>query len=370
MYHPSNRTANFPLSPLSLNLEAQGGLFKVALAADTKRQQSASCARDHALYANIYARVFAQHAQALPFVKQAEKDTRLIVSGNFAANFSQAELDEIEHETQEQQWVALRRPRAHRARICAFSAKSRLRLLQVTARLKPDVSGLFITFTYRQNMQDHQRAKYHLDLMLRWLKYNYPQAAFVWRMEYQARGAIHFHILAFNVKFIDAQELTTHWQSVSYDQSYPDVERIQNRRKALYYVSKYTAKSARTPCAHALAALAFSAPRLALLLVLLVQGGFIYVPYSEKSFWVGRFWGVVNRAALPFAPLTRAHVTTCAAAFHDLRRAAHHRFPRLRRALQGYTLFCDNALRWLTHAAITCRLDFANDPITTFQLQP
>jgi len=117
-------------------------------------------------------------------------------------------------------------------------------------------------------MQDHSEAKNHLDLLLRWLKYNYKEGAFLWRMEYQQRGAIHFHIIAFNVHRVEIEKVTKYWQELTGDDSYPDVETMHNRRKAVYYVSKYVAKrESNNP------------------------SGFINEPYSEKPQFFGRFLG-------------------------------------------------------------------------------
>jgi hypothetical protein len=124
-----------------------------------------------------------------------------------------------------------------RGTVSEFSRRSRG--LRLVARLNPQASGLFLTVTYRRNMQDHVLAKKHLDKLTRWLKNHYPDGAFLWHVEYQARGAIRFHLLCFGVEFIEADKITKYWQKMTGDDSYPDLAQIENRCKASYYVSKY-----------------------------------------------------------------------------------------------------------------------------------
>jgi hypothetical protein len=208
-----------------------------------------------------------------------------------------------------------------RGKIGQFSSKSRKRLLEWVSRLNRSVKGLFITLTYRENMQDYVAAKKHLDLTLRWIKNNYPGYAIIWRMEEQERGAIHFHLLVLGATFIHAMDLTRHWQKITGDDSYPDVKKIRNRRQALYYASKYMAKAAQA------------------------ANGFIPVPYSEiensSSAWRGRFWGIVNRAFLPLAELTTFVWSGQLLPILDFRRSASRksRFVQRFGRINGFTLF-------------------------------
>lgn len=232
-----------------------------------------------------------------------------------------------------------------RGSISTFSRKSRKRLLELVSRLSNDAHGVFLTATYKKLQLDHKEAKKHLDKLRRWVEYHHPESAIIWRMEYQDRGAIHFHLLVFNVGYIPAKKLTAYWQKMTGDSSYPDVKRIENKRKAAYYVSKYIAKSS----------------------VASGDNGFISLPYSEKTKalsdlefselnksmqdtgFVGRFWGVVNRAALPFAPLIRIAYSGSAVPIMQFRRLARRSTAgafQWRSKVQGFTVFVGNAERW------------------------
>jgi hypothetical protein len=209
--------------------------------------------------------------------------------------------------------------------IRSFTRKSRLNLLRLVSRLT-DRPALFITLTYRQNIQDHVAAKRHLDLVLRWLKRCLPKSAVLWRMEYQARGAIHFHLIVLDAYAVPLQQFTAYWQKVTGDDSYPDVRFVQSgRRRLLAYVSKYIAK----------------------------QHGLDNVTNSET--WVGRFWGVFNRKHLPFAPEMTLSIIH-AGVLYSLRRVVR-RFlqergsARLLRMLKvgrpyGFSVFIGSSERW------------------------
>ena len=54
----------------------------------------------------------------------------------------------------------------------------------------------FITLTYKENMQDIKQSRKDLDIFFKRLRRKYRNLKYIWVMEYQLRGAIHFHILA------------------------------------------------------------------------------------------------------------------------------------------------------------------------------
>jgi len=296
-------------------------------------------------YDKEFEKVYIEKMRSMPESEQIYARGRL-----FAAHFSIDQLQSLHNET------ALRfvRPianRFQRGRICSFSRKSRKRLLELTARLRKDVVGMFLTFTYRGEVS-HVDAKKHLDLMLRWLKRKLPSSAFIWRMEYQRRGVIHFHVLQLGTRRVSRSVfdgITVHWQKVTCDESYPDIKTIHNKRHVMRYVSKYLAKSeqAVTPAAFCEDVAADSVSEAASA----ADAGFIYVPYSEKREFVGRFWGVVNRDKLPFADKTIVDFHGSALAFLEYRRMAR-RYTRGRcyfpSRLQGFTVFVNNSEKWLS----------------------
>ena len=342
-------------------VEFQGALVRLTMKDAPKIPQGITQFRAGKIYDDAFYELWTAAAR-----KSFDKSELVYVADKLvAAPFSEATLKQIEIEAGA---LARERARLHgkRGAITEFSRRSRGRLLRLVARLKPEASGLFLTMTYRQNMRDHVLAKKHLDKLLRWLKYNYPEGAFVWRMEYQRRGAIHFHLLCFNVSFIEAGKVTTYWQKLTGDDSYPDVQNIQNRRKATYYVSKYIAKVVEDEMSAPAWLLAQAARSFPLLVALgaLAASGFIYVPYLEKSSFVGRFWGVVNRKNLPYAPLRSCRIVGGADVLHEMRRDSRRRCPKTSKRLQGFSLFVDDAERWRSLMEYHIEQSWSVDEIT------
>ena len=98
-----------------------------------------------------------------------------------------------------------------RGRITGFSRKSRNRLIDLFARLRA-VGGYtkFITLTF--NGQPSNREAYAvLRRFIERLRRREPKATGVWRKEYQERGAIHYHLLLFNVGYWKQSELQSVW---------------------------------------------------------------------------------------------------------------------------------------------------------------
>ena len=259
--------------------------------------------------------------------------------GSFTADFSQFELERLEQSAWERARDLKAAYGSRRGTIEEFSRRSRKRLLELCARLRDDARGLFLTLTYRENVQNGAVAKRHLDLMLRWLRYHNPDTAIIWRAEQQKRGAWHFHLLLLGASFIPVEGIRAHWLKIIEDVAPADgrsagnvdIERIHDRKKVMSYVSKYIAK---------------------------VPGGgsadsrLDHAPYLEKSGLsfvpIGRFWGVVGRKFLPLAERVAFQVVGSPVAVMQFRRYARRFKPKLHWGrIQGFTLFVNDALRWL-----------------------
>lgn len=350
-----------------LQVEFQGALVKLKLFNPNGRQKGKLFPYDH-----MFKKVFNEAAKGLP------EDKKIRVSGRVVGvDFTEEQLLELHAETARRLGSG---SASCRGRVVHFSAKSRKRLLEVMARMRKDLTGLFMTFTYRRADVSNFEAKKHLDLMLRWLKYNIPDAAFIWRLEYQERGTPHFHVIVLNVKRVPLElfkAVIVHWRKVSADDNHPDIKTMQNKKHAMFYVSKYIAKRDQaSPGAFgedATGAVGNAQPSEA------SAAGLDYVPYSEKSVFVGRFWGIVNRKNLPLAERIVRDFNGSALSFLEYRRLArsylHARYarsfnewqtnpknrcykngvlkPKPRRfnlpaRLQGFTIFVENSEHWLS----------------------
>lgn len=125
-----------------------------------------------------------------------------------------------------------------------------------------------ITLTYQHNPDNHNEAKRDLDVFFLRLRRRSPDAFFIWKLEYQTRGTIHYHILAYNLPFSEdlPQWVAKAWNDITGqgNKHLAAGTRVEGIKKPLY-ICKYEAK-------------------------------------TEKNTYQGmdnpgRFWGIVNRAA-------------------------------------------------------------------------
>jgi len=92
-----------------------------------------------------------------------------------------------------------------REKISKFSAKS-ARNMKFTVNNADMAYNSMITLTYHENYKsDGKETKYQLKKFLQWLKRNYQEIKYTWFLEFQERGAPHFHIIT-NLKFEKTKE--------------------------------------------------------------------------------------------------------------------------------------------------------------------
>ena len=151
---------------------------------------------------------------------------------------------------------------------------------------KRDVAlPLFVTLTYPAVWEQFGPAdvKRHLDNFLKALRRKCPKAAGFWRLEFQARGAPHFHVLLFNVEWLSWKWVGATWarvvartssgglnRDIAHEQAGTEVRRCRSWRSAASYVAKYMAKT---------------------------DGA--AAPWENP----GRFWGIFGREHLPLEQL-------------------------------------------------------------------
>ena len=228
-----------------------------------------------------------------------------------------------------------------RGAITEFTAKSRKRLIEKTARLNlNDAEWLekpkFVTLTYGQAYPDSETAHNHLRALLERFRRLAPNSSGIWRLEYQKRGAPHFHIIMFNLPFVPKDEIAKMWAEIIgkeyWDLSvknprYPmtRIEALMNAKHVMFYVSKYVAKHEKSAAG----------------------SGFNVVPYLHA----GRFWGVFNAKFLPFAELIFTSISDIEPIDNILwqfRRLAAKIYKRANKAgrYRGCSIFTQNAYQW------------------------
>ena len=107
----------------------------------------------------------------------------------------------------------------------------------------------------------------------------FPVSSGVWRLEYQPkRGAIHFHLLVFNLPYWKQADLQNEWEACTGEEkSITDIRLLHGARSVMAYIAKYIAK----------------------------VDDSIHTSLDDGSYQhgedgkAGRFWGWINKKLLP-----------------------------------------------------------------------
>lgn len=162
-----------------------------------------------------------------------------------------------------------------RSEVKGFSRASRYRLFKKIASLHQEKAQrwgcpIFVCLTYpNEYPTNFEVYKRDLDVFAKRFCRAYPSGFFIWRLEFQERGAPHYHCLVFNVAKISKSWLSKSWYEIvgSGDEKHfragTRVERVRSWRGVWSYVSKYLGK---------------------------IPSGQESIPENT-----GRFWGVYNK---------------------------------------------------------------------------
>lgn len=175
--------------------------------------------------------------------------------------------------------------RGIRGKVKGFSKASRSRLMSTCHLIRRDSLPLFVTLTYPgEYPSSSDEWKRHLDNLARALgRVGCGRLGILWKLECQKRGAPHYHLLVWGVRNIRSFRLwlAETWYRIvgSGDPRHlragTSVERIKSHRSVMSYVAKYMSK------------------------------------LEDGDGWdsPGRFWGIINRKAIPWAEILTADVT-------------------------------------------------------------
>lgn len=171
---------------------------------------------------------------------------------------------------------------AKRGKISEFSRKSRKRMIQELSKIQRDTLPIMVTLTYPGEYSDNPKVwKNDLDNFLRRLSRKFKDAAGVWKLEPQKRGAPHFHLFVWGAGYADLLS----WVSLAWFQVVKSgdirhlhagtrVERVKSLSGSRWYASKYLGK---------------------------------VVPPEWGN--AGRWWGIFQRDKLPYGKLVNVEVT-------------------------------------------------------------
>jgi len=238
--------------------------------------------------------------------------------------------------------------KAKRSKVTTFSRASRLRLLQKMSTIKEKgLKSVFLTLTYGQKFPNPREAKRHLDNLLKQLRRKHETVSGFWRLEFQQRGAPHFHLLLFGLPFMAKSELATRWANIIgkdyWDYSRDDVqhpftriEMLQSAKHASRYVAKYVGKVDGVDGGFNIAS------------YLTDEGEFLHPVTGENGGSIGRWWGVFNAECLPLADMVEIVLNGCGTwAVDVLRRAmAATRWRIEPDSRFGWFSFEDNPYTW------------------------
>jgi len=93
----------------------------------------------------------------------------------------------------------------------------------------------FWTFTFRNNVDDINYANRFFKKFTQRLRYKYPDIKFIAVVEFQKRGAVHYHVVL--NQYVDFYEMSGIWRY-----GFCLVKRVNNRRHLVNYVLKYLKK--------------------------------------------------------------------------------------------------------------------------------
>ena len=140
-----------------------------------------------------------------------------------------------------------------RGEIKGFSSASRRRLINFLFSLEhpPEV---MVTLTYPEKWEaDYHKWKRDLDVFFKRVARKFPEYWFVWKLEFQKRGAPHFHLLGSFGKGVVVNQALKEWVSRAWyevvnsgDEKHllagTNVEVLDSNKKVRAYVCKYVSK--------------------------------------------------------------------------------------------------------------------------------
>lgn len=136
-----------------------------------------------------------------------------------------------------------------------FTSGSRKRLFQLVTSIPkswglPTLLTLTLPAAYSMDPVIWQR---HFKEMQRRLKRRYPLARWIWRREFQDRGAPHWHLAVWGLVWLDREWLSETWceicgGDIDHLAAGTRIEVARNRRAALVYLSKELAKTVQAGC--------------------------------------------------------------------------------------------------------------------------
>jgi len=166
-------------------------------------------------------------------------NTKMVVSGQFVELYEfQTRIYRGIEKTKED----LTKVKEHVERVFSDNAERRedniIRTRQNIRRLINSNTDLnkFLTLTFADNVQCVDTANYEFKKFIIRLKYQYPELKYLTVIEFQKRGAVHYHMVC-NMPYVSKDLLQDIW-----GKGFIKINRIQHCDNVGAYVSKYLSK--------------------------------------------------------------------------------------------------------------------------------
>lgn len=171
-------------------------------------------------------------------------------------------------------------PDMKRQKVTDWSLSSRARLKRNLGMLDREELGkaLVVTLTYPAEFpapDDHAVYKYHLKLIATYMRRRWPHCSGIWKLEFQKRGAAHYHLMIFGLWSLPIEEVRDWFRVTWYEIAHngdenqgnagTQVDRIKSALGAMSYFAKYMSKGDQT----------------------------------RPGNFTGRYWGKINAKKLP-----------------------------------------------------------------------
>jgi len=222
-----------------------------------------------------------------------------------------------------------------RKEITDFSSQSRGRLFELFNSLKLNRRATFVTLTYPTSAVNQFEAKRHLRAFFKRIErmYSGRKITGIWRMEFQERGAIHFHIMFFGLPFIHKTTIAALWSQVTHTYNpFTRIEGVSGHKKLINYVAKYVGK---------------------------VNGGsedgfnsltYLSAYQFQQGEKIGRVWGYINKKDLPLDEKEVLELPFYFERFMQFRDSAAAIHPPILRSISfGFKIFVGSAASWLDY---------------------
>lgn len=126
----------------------------------------------------------------------------------------------------------------NRKKVLSRARRDLRRLINSNVNMYAGFTSKFITLTFKENLKDFSSANYEFKKFKQRLEdYFDKKLKYVVVPEFQKRGAIHYHVIFFNIPFIRSNVLSKIWNN-----GFVKVNKIDNVDNVGAYICKYMTK--------------------------------------------------------------------------------------------------------------------------------